>query len=109
MSYIKTILWGFTQAFIVILICGIAIVASIQMQKWEAPADGSLDDLALLLIFSVAALVSGTAVLARPAYLLLRQRISEGFLLLISTVAWLVILLGCILVGIAFLDVHTIF
>jgi hypothetical protein len=108
-SHVKTILWGLIQSLIVILICGIALVASSQMQKWEAPVDGFVDDLAMLLIFGVAALISGTVVLTYPAYLILHQQIKEGFMLLIATIAWLLLLLGCLLIVIVFLDIHTIF
>jgi hypothetical protein len=108
-SHIKTILWGLIQALIVIFICGVALVASIQMQKWEAPVDGFVDDLALLLIFGVAAFMSGTVVLTYPAYLILHQRIKDGYMLLIATIAWLLLLLGCLLIVIVFLDIHTIF
>ena len=80
-----------------------------QLQKWETRADGFLDDLALLLLFGIAALISGTVVLARPVYLMLRQRIGEGFFLLLSTIFWLVLVLICAIVVIVFFDVHAIF
>ena len=102
------ILGGLIQAIIVILVCCITIIASNQLQKWESGADGFVDELALLLLFGVAALISGTVVLAPSAYLMLKQRTNEGFMLLLSTIVWLVLLLGCILIGIVFLDIHTI-
>jgi len=108
MSHTKTILWGLLQALIVIIICFITLMGTIQMQKWEAPNDGFLDDFALLLLFGIAALVCATVVLARPVYLWLQQRTNEGFILLISTIVWLVILLGCIFLGIIFLHIHTV-
>ena len=54
-------------------------------------------------------LIAGTVVLARPTYLMLTQRINEGFLLLLATIIWLVLILGCVLVAIVFFHVHTIF
>lgn len=80
-----------------------------QMQKWESPDDGFLDNLALLILFGLATLVSCTVVLARPVYLWLHQRTDEGFILLISTIGWLVILLACVFICIIFLDIHSIF
>ncbi len=109
MSHTKTILWGLVQTLIVIIICIITLLGTAQMQKWEASSDGFLDDLALLLLMGVATLVCGTVVLARPVYLWLHQRTNEGFILLISTIGWLVILLGCVFLGIIFLDIHSIF
>ena len=109
MSNIKTIIWGFIQALIVIIICYITLLMTVQMQEWEAPRNGFLDDLILLVLVGVAALISGIAVLAYPAYLLLSKRTKEGFLLLFSTVVWLVLILGCFLAAIVFLDIHTIF
>jgi hypothetical protein len=108
-SRFKLVLWGLLQTIIVIIICGLALLAAAQLQQWEASNDGFLDDLVLLLVFGVAALISGTAVLAYPVYLVLKQRIREGYTLLISTIIWLVLLLGCALIGIVFLDIHTIF
>jgi hypothetical protein len=108
MNHTKTILWGLLQALIVIIICFITLIGTIQLQKWEAPNDGFLDDLALLLLFGIAALVCATVILARPVYLWLQQRMNEGFILLISTIVWLVILLGCIFLSIICLHIHTV-
>ncbi len=108
-SNIRAILWGLGQALATVLFCSVAVVVATQVQKWEGPKDGYLDDLALLLLFVTSALVSASLVLAYPAYLVLKQQISEGFLLLLSTVAWLVLMLGAIITAIAFLDIHTVF
>ncbi len=76
------------------------------LQKWESPSDGYLDKVALLLVFVSAALVSGTLVLAYPSYLLLQQRLNEGFLLLLCTIGWLVLVLGSVLALIVFSDIR---
>lgn len=80
-----------------------------QLQKWEAPSNGFLDDLVLLLLFVTSALVSATLVLAYPSYLLLQRRLREGFLLLFSTIAWLILMLVGIIIAIVFFNIHTIF
>ena len=109
MINIRTILWGLLQALVTVIICGLAILAFAQLQSWESCSDGYVDKIALLLLFVTSALISGTAVLARPAYLMLQQRINEGFQLLLSTIIWLVLILTCVFMGIVFLDLHTIF
>ena len=86
-----------------------AVAAATQLQRWESSTDGYLDKVALLLLFAVSALVGGGLVLARPAYLILQQRLKEGFVLLVSTTVWLVLILGCLLVVVVFLDIHTLF
>jgi len=103
------ILWGLVQALFTVLICGLATVAFTQLQGWESSTDGFMDKIALLLLFVTSALVSGTVVLARPAYLMLNQRIREGFFLLLSAIFWLVLVLICAIVVIVFFDVHAIF
>jgi hypothetical protein len=96
-SNIKAVFLGLAQAVATSMVCFIAVGAVLQLQKWEAPNDGYLDDVALLLIFGVAALISAALVLAYPAYLMLSQRLKEGFSLLISTILWLIIILVGIL------------
>ena len=97
------------QAFLTMFICGLATVVFTQLQGWESSTDGFVDKTALLLLFVTSALIAGTVVLARPTYLMLTQRINEGFLLLLATIIWLVLILGCVLVAIVFFQVHTIF
>lgn len=109
MSNIRTILWGLAQALITVLFSSAAVAAATQLQRWESSTDGYLDKVALLLLFAVSALVVGGLVLARPAYLILQQRLKEGFVLLVSTTVWLMLMLGAILIVIVFFDVHTIF
>ena len=108
MSDVRAVFQGFGQAIIVIFICGLTVLGTAFLQRWEASADGYLDKVALILLFGVAALVSGTVVMACPAYLVLQQRIREGFLLLLLTIIWLVLMLGGILISIIFFDIHTI-
>jgi hypothetical protein len=108
-SNTRTVLLGLVQALATVLIAGIALKMVAQIQKWESPSNGYFDDFALLLIFVTSALVSGTLVLAYPAYLLLQQRLKEGFLLLFSTIAWLILMLIGVLMAIVFFDIHTIF
>ena len=105
----SAILWEFGQALSLLFTCGVAVAAVALLQRWEDSSDGFLDKVALLLLFVTAALVSGLAVLARPAYLVLKQRLTEGVLLILSTIAWLVLMVGSILIIIKVLDVHTIF
>jgi len=105
----KAILWGLVQALVTVFLCGMAVGITIQLQRWEAPGNGYLDSLALLLLLGIAALASATAVLAYPAYLILQRRLREGFGLLLSTIAWLVLLLGAMLTAIVFFDNHGIF
>jgi ABC-type multidrug transport system fused ATPase/permease subunit len=93
----KTIFHGLVQAVATSVVCFIAVGAVLQLQKWEAPNDGYLDDVALLLVFGVAALVSAALVLVYPAYLVFSQRLKEGFSLLISTILWLIVILVGIL------------
>ena len=105
----RVILWGLGQAACLVLVCGIATTAVALLQRWESSTDGFLDKVALLLLFVTAALVSGLVVLARPAYLFLKQRLTEGVLLLLVTIIWLAIMVGFILIVIKIFDVHTIF
>jgi len=109
MSNIRMVLWGLLQALIILFICGLAIVALTQLQDWESSTDGFVDKMTLLLLFVTSALLSGTVVLARPAHLMFQQRIKDGFILLLSTIVWLVLMLVCVLTIIVFFDVHTIF
>jgi hypothetical protein len=94
----KAIFCGLAQAVATSVVCFIAVGAVLQLQKWEAPNDGYLDDVAFLLIFGVAALTSAALVLVYPAYLVFSQRLKEGFSLLISTILWLIVILLGILV-----------
>lgn len=103
----RVILWGLGQAVCLLLICGIAVSAVALLQRWESSTDGYLDKVALLLLFVTAALISGIVVLTRPAYLFLKQRLTEGVLLVLSTIAWLVLIVGSILIVIKVFDVHT--
>ena len=89
----KTVLLGLVQAVATSVVCVIAVGAVLQLQRWESPNDGFFDDVALLLIFVVSALVSATLVLAYPAYLIFSQRLKEGFSLLLSTILWLIMIL----------------
>jgi len=93
----RAVFLGLIQAVATSIICVIALGAVSQLQKWESPIDGFFDDVALLLIFIISALVSATLVLAYPAYLILSQRLKEGFSLLISTILWLIVILVGIL------------
>lgn len=89
----KAVLLGLAQAVATSVVCVIAVGAVWQLQKWESSTDGFFDDLALLLIFVVSALVSATLVLAYPAFLIFSQRLKEGFSLLIYTILWLIVIL----------------
>ena len=109
MSKTRAILWGLVQASATALFAGIAVGMVAQLQRWEAPLDGYLDDLALLLLFVTSALVSATLVLAYPSYLLLQRQLREGFLLLFSTIAWLALMLVGVITAIVFFGRHTIF
>ncbi len=109
MSNTRAILWGLAQAVATVFFSGIAVGMVAQLQKWEAPSNGYLDDLVLLLLFVTSALVSATLVLAYPSYLLLQRRLREGFLLLFSTIAWLILMLVGIIIAIVFFNIHTIF
>ena len=103
----SAVLWGFGQALSLVLICGIATAAVALLQKWESSRDGFLDKAALLLLFVTAALVSGVVILARPAYLVIKQRITDGVLLVLSTIIWLVLMAGAALIIIIIFDIHT--
>ena len=103
------IFWGLGQALSLVLVCGISVSAVALLQRWESATDGFLDKVALLLLFVTAALVSVIVVLARPAYLVLKQRLTEGISLLLATIIWLALMVGFILIAIKVFDVHTIF
>ncbi len=103
----SAILWGLGQALSLVLVCGIATAAVALLQKWESSKDGFLDKAALLLLFVTAALVSGVVILARPTYLVTKQRITDGVLLVLSTIIWLVLMAGATLLVIKVFDVHT--
>ena len=103
------IFWGLGQALCLVLVCGIAVAAVALLQRWESSTDGFLDKVALLLLFITAALVSGLVTLTRPAYLVLKQRLTEGVLLVLSTTIWLALMVGSILIVIKVFDIHTIF
>ncbi len=103
----RVILWGLGQAVCLLLVCGIAVSAMALLQRWESSTDGYLDKVALILLFVTVALVSGIVVLTRPVYLFLKQRLTEGILLVLSTIGWLVLIVGSILIVIKVFDVHT--
>lgn len=90
----RLVLWGLAQALATVLVCGVAVGISAKLQKWEGPGNGYFDDVSLLLVFVTSALVSATLVLGYPLYLLLRQRLREGFLLLLSTGGWLILIVA---------------
>jgi hypothetical protein len=98
--------YGLGQALAALVVCAVAVVLVEKIQSWEDPNDGYLDSVALLLLFVTSALVCGTIVLACPAYLLLRLRLREGYLLLLSTAGWLVAMLGSVLAVIVFSDLR---
>ena len=92
-SVFRAVFLGLVQAVATSVVSFVAVGAVLQLQKWEAPNDGYLDDVALLLIVGVAALTSAALVLVYPAYLVFSQRLKEGFSLLISTILWLIVIL----------------
>ena len=102
----SVILLGLAQAAATLVVCGVAVMLVEKLQQWEDPKDGYLDSVALVLLFITSALVSGTLVLAHPGYLLLQQRLREGYLLLLSTIGWLVAILGSILAVIVFSELR---
>jgi hypothetical protein len=106
---IRTIILGLAQASATVLVSSIAIGTVAQLQRWEASTDGYLDKLALLLLFVSSALVSAALVLAYPFYLVLQRQLRAGFLLLLATTAWLMLILVGILITIVFLNIHTLF
>jgi hypothetical protein len=108
-NILRAILWGFGQALSLVFVCGIAVAAVALLQRWEDSSDGFLDKVALLLLFITAALISMVVVLARPAYLVLKQRLTEGVLLILATISWLALMTGFILIVIKAFDVHSIF
>lgn len=88
----KLVFLGLVQASAAFLVCALAIWLEEQLQKWEGPGNGYFDDVSLLLVFVTTALVSAVLVLGYPLYLLFQKQIREGFLLLISTGGWLVLI-----------------
>lgn len=88
----KLVSLGLVQALATFLVCALAIWLEEQVQKWEGPGDGYFDDVSLLLVFVTTALVSAVLVLGYPLYLLFQKQIREGFLLLISTGGWLILI-----------------
>ena len=88
----KLVFLGLVQALATFLVCALAIWLEEQVQKWEGPGNGYFDDVSLLLVFVTTALVSAVLVLGYPLYLLFQKQIREGFLLLISTGGWLVLI-----------------
>jgi hypothetical protein len=53
------------QALITLFICALGTLAYVRLQGWENPWDGFMDRIALLLVFVVLALVTGSVILAR--------------------------------------------
>jgi hypothetical protein len=106
MSNKKAVLTGLAQALATLAVCAVAVLMAERLQQLEDPNDGYLDSVALLLLFVTSALVCGAIVLAYPAYLLLRLRLREGYLLLLSTIGWLVAMLGSVLAVIAFTELR---
>lgn len=102
-------LWGLGQSLFLVVVCGISVFAVALLQRWESSTDGFLDKVAMLLLFITAALISAMVVLARPAYLFFTQRLTEGVFLLMSTIIWLALMVGSILIVIKVFDIHTIF
>ncbi len=102
----RLVLLALAQAMAIVLVCGVAVSVMRQLQKWESPTDGYLDKVALLLLFAISAFVCAVLALAYPAYLVLQQRLREGFWLVLTTVGWLVVILGGILAVIVFPDIH---
>jgi hypothetical protein len=105
----RAIFWGLGQALSLLFVCGVAVAAVALLQRWESSTDGFLDKVALLLLFITASLISLVLVLARPAYLLLKQRLTEGVLLILATISWLALMAGLILIVIKVFDVHAVF
>ena len=91
---IRAVFLGLAQAVATFVVFSITIGAVSQLQKWESPADGYLDKVAILLLLGTSALISVTLVLAYPAYLMLSQRFREGFSILLYTILWLIIMLA---------------
>lgn len=102
MSNRKLVFLGLVQASTTFLVCAVAIWLEEQLQKWEGPGNGYFDAVSLLLVFVTSALVSATLVLGYPLYLLLRQRLREGFSLLLATTGWLILILGSAIIAIVF-------
>lgn len=100
----RPIFWGLAQALAAVVICGLGVAAVTRLQRWESSSDGFLDKVALVLVLVASALVGGTVILGRPAYLALQQRAVDAFRLLLYTVLWV----GVLLVLIVFFDVHAI-
>ena len=94
MSNRRLVFWGLVQASATFLVCTVAIGLESQLQKWEGPGNGYFDDVSLLLVFVTSALVSAILVLGYPLYLLLQKQIREGFLLLLSTGGWLILIVA---------------
>ena len=101
----KLVFLGLVQAVATFLVCALAIWLEDQVQEWEGPGNGYFDDVSLLLVFVTAALVSAVLVLGYPVYLFFRKQIREGFLLLISTGGWLVLMVAGALTAVV-LGVH---
>jgi hypothetical protein len=96
------IVWGFIQASVTMLYSGLAVRLALQLQHWVSPTNGYVDKLALILLLGISGLIVGLLILARPAYLLLKQQLRDGFVLLLSTIFWLVLMLMVIFIIVIF-------
>lgn len=94
MSAGKIVFLGLAQALGTAIYCALVAFFLMSSGTWFARPNVALAIATFLLLFILSACITGGLVLGYPGYLVLRQRVQEGLLLLISTVAWLILFFG---------------
>ncbi|MFH1484726.1 MAG: hypothetical protein ABIH46_01520 [Chloroflexota bacterium] len=100
MSNGKLILLGFAQALGTAIYCCLVGLFFMNSAAWFGRPNLFLAFATLLLLFIFSACITGGLVLGYPGYLILRQRVREGVILLVSTVAWLLLFFPAFLMAV---------
>jgi len=107
MSRKRIALLGLAQALGTVLYVVLVVLFLVGLPSIDdsSDVDGQtieyLTAVGVLLLFVVSACISGALVLGYPVVLALRQRIRDAVLLVVSTVAWLILLLAVVVTIIA--------
>ena len=94
MSVSKIVMVGFLQALALVLYCTAIGVVMINGERWLGRPDPFLALPFFLMLFVFSALVSASAVLGYPLYLIWKGQMGKGLKILGSTVAWVGLFLG---------------
>ncbi|MBI2906129.1 MAG: hypothetical protein HYX92_00590 [Chloroflexi bacterium] len=102
MSTGKLILVGLAQALGTVVYCVLVAFLVMNSRAWFGRPNVFFAFATFLLLFIFSACITGGLVLGYPGYLALRQRMREGAVLLIATVAWLIVFFALFLPALLF-------